>query len=317
MSSTPYLGGLAARLGGALVRLPRSFRDRESRYLAGAQNPSGGFGGRRGPPDLYYTSFALRAAQMLDLREARFWKRAAEFLRKNAPAPAEAADVLSLLVARSILEARGVVLWCETCAAERLAEVRATLERFRSTPAGFARTAHAAPSLYHTFLAALSLELLGEAACARDETVRLVLSRECAHGGFGDMQDAQAGGTNPTAAAVGLLGILDALDAAVGARAAAFLLGLQRPDGGFAAHAAAPASDLMSTFTALVALSDMHAARRARLADAGRFVKALALPGGGFLGTRDDDAPDVEYTFYGLGTLALLAAELPEDFARG
>jgi geranylgeranyl transferase type-2 subunit beta len=254
---------------------------------------------------------------MLDVGDERLWKRAAEFLRRNAPAPAEATDVLSLLLTRSILEARGLVVWCQACAAARLAELHAALERFRASPAGFARTVHGTPSLYHTFLAALSCELLGEAMSGTGETVRLVLSRECPHGGFGDVQDSNVAGTNPTAAAVGLLLTLGALDAPLAARAAEFILTMQRPDGGFAAHPSAPGSDLMSTFTALVTLVDTHAVRRARLADAGRFVKTLAFPSGGFLAVREDDAPDVEYTFYGLAALALLADELPACAARG
>ena len=143
---------------------------------------------------------------------------------------------------------------------------------------------------------------------APDETRRLVLSRRSPAGGFADTLETETPGTNPTAAGVGLLRILDALDQ----RAAAFLLAQQRPDGGFAAHPAAPVSDLLSTFTALVALADAGAIRRARLADVGRFVQRLALPSGGFAPVLADDSSDVEYTFYGLGSLALLASELPD-----
>jgi geranylgeranyl transferase type-2 subunit beta len=312
MTATPYLERLASRLARSLARLPRSFRDREIRHLHASQKTSGGFAGPRGAADLYYTSFALRAAAMLNLADDGFWERSAAFLRTAAPPPADPADVLSLLVAAGLLAARGIVLWSESHADSRLADCHAVLDRFRASPAGFAKTPGGAPSLYHAFLAALSNELLGESVSAPDETRRLVLSRRSPAGGFADTLETETPGTNPTAAGVGLLRILDALDPGAAERAAAFLLAQQRPDGGFAAHPAAPVSDLLSTFTALVALADAGAIRRARLADVGRFVQRLALPSGGFAPVLADDSSDVEYTFYGLGSLALLASELPD-----
>jgi len=317
MTSTPYLQDLASLLSRSLARLPRPFRDREIRYLEASQTPTGGFAGPRGEPDLYYTSFALRAAAMLDLADRGFWERSAAFLRTAAPVPADPADVLSLLVASGLLAARGVLLWSESVAAERLADCRAVLERFRASPAGFAKTPAGAPSLYHTFLAALACELLAEPRPDPGETVRLVLSRRSPAGGFADTPDAESPGTNPTAAGVALLRTLRALDPATAEPAAAFLLGEQRPDGGFAAHPGAPVSDLLSTFTALVALADVRALRRARLADVGRFVRKLALSSGGFAPVLAGGSSDVEYLFYGLGSLALLASELPPDPGLG
>jgi geranylgeranyl transferase type-2 subunit beta len=254
---------------------------------------------------------------MLDLPDDGLWKRSAAFLRTTAPPPADPADVLSLLVAAGLLAARGIVLWSESHTASRLADCRAVLDRFRASPAGFAKTPGGPPSLYHTFLAALSQELLGEPVSAPEETVRLVLSRRSPAGGFADASETDAPGTNPTAAGVGLLRLLDSLDPSTAERAAAFLLAQQRPDGGFAAHAAAPVSDLLSTFTALVALADASAIRRARLADVARFARKLALPAGGFAPVLADDSSDVEYTFYGLAALALLASELPPGSAFG
>ncbi|HUV38803.1 MAG TPA: prenyltransferase/squalene oxidase repeat-containing protein, partial [Planctomycetota bacterium] len=116
-----------------------------------------------------------------------------------------------------------------------------------------------------------------------------------------------AEGTNPTAAALGILSTLDALDATTARRARTFLVSMQRADGGFAATPGAPVSDLMSSFTALAALGDTGSLEDVRLGDLGRYVKGLALEPGGFRGSPADEATDVEYTYYGLGVLALLA----------
>ena len=60
MPPQPYLPRLTARLGNALARLPDEFRDRHAEFLRRCQNPDGGFPGREGGSDLYYTGFALR-----------------------------------------------------------------------------------------------------------------------------------------------------------------------------------------------------------------------------------------------------------------
>ncbi len=122
-------------------------------------------------------------------------------------------------------------------------------------------------------------------------------------------ESADESGTNPTTAAVGALKALHELDDDSARRSADFVLSMQRPDGGFAAHAQAPMSDLMTTFTALVTLCDADAVRRARLADTARFVRDLIAAEGGFLAALGDDEPDVEYTYYGVGAMAILAAE--------
>ena len=71
----------------------------------------------------------------------------------------------------------------------------------------------------------------------------------------------------------------------------------------------------MSTFTGLVTLVDLGAVPDVRLADVGRYVKSLAAPSGGFVGAKGDNASDMEYTYYGLGTLALLAEQVPASQA--
>ena len=307
---TSYLSRLAERLRSGLAAVARAFRRRQAEYLRGVQNADGGFAGRRGPSDVYYTVFALRAADMLDVRAADFWRHAAAFVRKNSTEPSDVTDCVSLLAARDLLARHRQTLWCETCAPERIDTVRATLERFRLPLGGFARAAGGEISLYHTFLAGLCFELLGESTPDGEATGALARSRQLSDGGFADLGRVERSGTNQTAAALGVLRLVGALGESGAAAAAGYLVEMQRPDGGFAAHAEAPMSDLMSTFTALETLVHLGRIRDVRLSDVGRYVKSLAAPGGGFAATTGDDAIDVEYTYYGLGTLALLAAQV-------
>ena len=113
------------------------------------------------------------------------------------------------------------------------------------------------------------------------------------------------GGTNPTAAAVGLLRMLDALDESTRTAAVQFLAGMQTDEGGLRANTKIPVADLLSTFTGLVALADLDALSAIDTGAVMRFAKSLEQPDGGFRGGIWDDTADVEYTFYGLGTLAL------------
>jgi geranylgeranyl transferase type-2 subunit beta len=121
-------------------------------------------------------------------------------------------------------------------------------------------------------------------------------------------------GTNPTAAAVGVLQLLagSAEEAALwpaGVRdgVIAFLAEMPSPEGGLRANGRAPLADLLSTFTGAWTLHQLGALDRLDAAAVRRYAQALELPGGGFRGGLWDDRTDVEYTFYGLGVQTLVS----------
>ena len=60
-----YLENLTIRLANGVARLPEESRQQHARYFLAAQQPDGGFRGREGASDLYYTSFALRGLAVL------------------------------------------------------------------------------------------------------------------------------------------------------------------------------------------------------------------------------------------------------------
>ncbi|MCX7428297.1 MAG: hypothetical protein NTW96_22040 [Planctomycetia bacterium] len=80
-----YLANLMLRLAAGMAGLPEEARRRHAAYLAAAQGNDGGFAGRQGPGDCYYTSFALRALTLLDALDDRTAARAGKFLGAIGP----------------------------------------------------------------------------------------------------------------------------------------------------------------------------------------------------------------------------------------
>jgi geranylgeranyl transferase type-2 subunit beta len=78
-----YLEDLTLRLATAIAELPDDLRARHVAYLLAAQRDDGGFAGREGSSDLYYTGFALRSLAMLGELYGPPAERAAAFLRSR------------------------------------------------------------------------------------------------------------------------------------------------------------------------------------------------------------------------------------------
>src|SRR3954471_3942071 len=97
MTSLDYLPRLTARLAQGLERVPQAQRDRHARYLRAAQNPDGGFSGREGVSDLYYTGFALRGVAVLAALTPGVCELVARFLRDSLQRQASVVDFFSLL----------------------------------------------------------------------------------------------------------------------------------------------------------------------------------------------------------------------------
>jgi hypothetical protein len=68
MDETSYLTRLTVRLFEGIQRLPADLRARHAGYLRAGQYADGGWSGREGGSDLYYTAFGLRGLMVLDAR---------------------------------------------------------------------------------------------------------------------------------------------------------------------------------------------------------------------------------------------------------
>ena len=142
-----------------------------------------------------------------------------------------------------------------------------------------------------------------------EDVERLIHSRRREDGGFVEIAPMRRSGTNPTAAAVGVLQLIraSAFNPADLSGVVDFLAAMPSLEGGLRANGRAPLADLLSTFTGSWTLHQLGGLDRIDNQEALRYAHSLELPGGGFRGGLWDEQTDVEYTFYGLGALALLA----------
>jgi geranylgeranyl transferase type-2 subunit beta len=192
--------------------------------------------------------------------------------------------------------------------------VAGTLESFRTADGGYGKTTGSASgSTYHTFLVGLCYQLLGRSLPRPEELTTFIQSRRREDGGYVEIAPMRRSGTNPTAAAVGVLQLLGGVpgqpplmgdDVVKGVTE--FLLETRSEEGGLRANCRIPAADLLSTFTGGWTLHQLGALDRMDRDSVASYVDSLEQPGGGFKGHSWDECTDVEYTFYGLGVLALL-----------
>ena len=240
----------------------------------------------------------------LDLPAA---SRVADFLTSRLEEKLPSVDFLSVLNSAMLVQmatGRDVFADAGRDAQQMLVDLAG---RLRRTDGGYAKTERGGQSsTYQTFLVAAAMQTIDVPIEHGDEIIRLIRARQRDDGGFVELDLMRYSGASPTAAALGLLRMLDALDDKIGRAAAGFLAAMQNEEGGLRAHGRIPVADLLSTFTGAVALADLDALEAIDRAAALRFVESLEQPGGGFRAGVWDDTADVEYAFYGLGAEALL-----------
>ncbi len=313
MTAPPYLPRLTARLAEGVARLDAGRRDRHARYLRAAQNPDGGFSGREGGSDLYYTGFALRGLAVLDALSPAVCNRAAGFLRDSLQREASVLDFFSLLYSCLLVQSSTGVDVLAGSPPDWPDRVAATLEGFRTPDGGYAKgPGGSAGSTYHSFLVGLCYQLLGREVPRAAELTAFVLSRRREDGGFVEIAPMRKSGTNPTAAGVGLLQIVEPDWAQkhpeVHAGVIDCLAGRTSVEGGLRANGQVLLADLLSTFTGSWTLAELGALDRLEPAEVRGYAEAVErTAGGGFRGGLWDQGVDVEYTFYGLGVLGLFS----------
>lgn len=308
MLKIPYLMSLAVRLSGGLESLEAERRERHRAFILTRQKGDGGFAGREGDSDLYYTSFAVRALTLLNAFESDDAERVNGFLQETFSRQVSVIDLVSWLYTALVVVGTGAAKspldpmgegW-----EDRLADL---LESFRRPDGGYAKASEgAAGSTYHSFLVALCYELIGRDLPQPKRLVQFVYDRQRDDGGFVEIAPMKRSGTNPTAAAVALLTMFDAMDDDIRRDVGEFLTSVRSAEGGFQANSRVPFADTLSTFTGLLTAQDLELEGILDPEQAQRFVCALELPTGGFRAASWDQQADVEYTFYALGILGLL-----------
>lgn len=315
MSSEPYLVRLAMRLQGGLTDIDNDRKARHRAFVESFQQADGGFRGREGDSDLYYTSFAVRTLSMLGGLSRADVDKISGYLQAHDWRKLSIVDLLSWLSTSMLLQLAGGAdpfadadgatpdNWAE--------EIAARLESVRTSDGGYAKSPEgAAGSTYHTFLVALAYELIGRRVPRPNALVQFLYDRQRDDGGFVEIAPMRRSGTNPTAAAVALLHMFNAFDDELKQDVAEFLREVRSDEGGFQANTRVPFADGLSTFTAILTARDLGLEGAYHPAAINDFLTGwLEFPTGGFRGASWDQQADVEYTFYGLGIQALLRDE--------
>lgn len=298
------------RLTIGAAQLPEDLQKRHADYLLGKQRGDGGWAGREGESDIYYTSFALRSLAILGLLDGDVAERSSQFLRSRLSQHEGIVDLLSLVYSAKLIEA--------ACGLDPLADQSETwpaklsqlLSQLRRSDGGYSKSMQGqAGSTYQTFLVLLCLELIEEPIPDAEDIRAFLMRQKQEDGGFLEIRVGKRSGTNPTAAAIGALQVLGPVGEDVSEGAIDFLVDIQTDEGGFQANTRIPVPDVLSTFTACVTLADLGGLEEIEVDAAVRYALSMQRSSGGFGGFEFDHAEDVEYTFYGLGTLALLASE--------
>ena len=304
----PYLLRLSNRLATGLLSMAPERRDRHRGFLLAQQLPDGGFRGREGDSDLYYTSFAVRGLSMLGgLGEAEC-ESIGRYVLACRSQELSVIDLVSWLYSGLVVQLAGGPDPLAGAPETVVDEVAESLESTRTADGGYARTTEgAAGSTYHSFMVALAYELLGRTVPEPNRMIQFVYDRQRDDGGFVEISPMKRSGTNPTAAAVALLVMLGGMDDELRDDVGEFLGIVKGDEGGFLANTRIPFSDGLSTFTELLTVKDLELEGVLRPERAEAFIAGeLEFPTGGFRGAAWDTQADVEYTFYGRGTLALL-----------
>lgn len=276
--------------------LSPALKSRIADFALSFRQQDGGYRGRAGSSDPYYTDFALR---LLALTRPEIIGESVVYSLYDGPI----ADVPECFSRLSI---------AEICGQDSPRGTQDCLAKWRLDSGCFTRTV-GEPSAYWTFLGALCEDISGQGHLTSEASIQGILRLQQSDGGFIDCGSQGQSQTNSTCAAVGYLyrvvlmhtnpeinwDLYDASD---------FLQSMEHPDGGFRAHAEAPMPDLLSTFTSMTALAMIDSLKKETLKRCVRFVGSMATPDGGFRSCSADPDADLEYTYYGLGCLCLAAA---------
>ncbi|HSW00610.1 MAG TPA: prenyltransferase/squalene oxidase repeat-containing protein [Sedimentisphaerales bacterium] len=257
----------------------------------------GGFQGRDGRSDLYYTVFGLEASLMLGFDFPR--ERVTAYL--DSFGQGESLDLVHLAALIRCRANLGSVRNPETLA-QRLMTYRSRDGGFNMIPG------EAQGSAYGSFLTLGVWQDLGIECPDIEAVAQSIASLQRSGGGYANEASMTAGATPATAAAICTL---HSLKRPIPESAIQWLLARVHPLGGFVAipmigDLGTP--DLLSTATALHALSLLGVCAEDARDKHLDYLDSLWSAEGGFRGHWADDVVDCEYTYYGLLALGILTA---------
>lgn len=313
MTGNSYLLRLTMKLALGLSAWDTKKKDKHAQWIRSQQKEDGGFGGREGGSDLYYTSFALRGLAIMGRLDPAIAEDASRFLQSQLLGKATIVDFYSLLYSVMLIQLAGATNPLAQAPPGWEEKVVDLISSLRAPDGGYSIQPGApSGSTYQTFLALLAHEVMARPVRDAHLLEPFTLGRLRPDGGFVEVAPARKGGTNPTAAAIGILRQTapGALTEELREGVVDFLVENLGPDGGIRANGRVPLSDLLSTFTGAWTLEELSSLDSLEKETLVGFLDAVEQDNGGFLAGVWDEAVDVEYTFYGLA-LRSLTLQLP------
>lgn len=298
-----FLDALDGALGMGADALGDGLKSHIIRFADSQRGTDGGFTGRLGGSDIYYTDFGLRVMALLHAESADI-QSVCRWLDMVCLYPRHIIDCFNILNTKRIVEAYGLEYPVD--------EVRliAVIEKQRLSGGGYSRLAGSNVSAYNTFLATLSYEMLGTDLPDRDITSMALRNLRRPDGGYSETPEELLCQTNATAAAAACLTMWGTISTDDAYATAGYIASMQTSEGGIRAHSSAHEADLLSTFTGMVSMSGLGDVNRINLPSVARYIQALLDQTGGFRASLSDQQPDIEYTYYGLGSLALMRVHM-------
>ncbi len=308
MSSNTYLFHLSDLLTSGLENLPDEKKTLHRNFIFSQQCSDGGFSGREGDSDLYYTGFAVRGLMITGGISQQECEHIGQYLEKFQPERLNVIDLISWLFSLIALQLSGHQLPVDILDEKKVNQIFTRLDSLRREDGGYAKSEKGAlGSTYHSFLVVLLYELLGQDLPASKKLIQFIYNRQRDDGGFVEIDPMKRSGTNPTAAAAAILKIHGGLDNELCQDIHEFLTIVCNNEGGFQANTRIPFADGLSTFTGLLTAIDLQLKHLFTPSVVEKFVlNSLEFKTGGFKGAAWDEQADVEYTFYGLGILGLI-----------
>jgi len=304
---------LTVRLATGLEHLSADHRRRCCDFFLAQQQADGGFCGRAGSSDLYYTAFALRGLAILGCEDSAMAGRATEYLRNQLQQSVSVIDLISLVFAARLLESWAGTSVFSSATNDWPASVANLFEQLRRDDGGYAKTHEGhVSSTYQTFLVALAYELLELPLPTAERAVSFLYEQQRDDGGFVEISVMRRSGTNPTAAAIGGLLVLQRqvgqqlISRELSLDVSEFLLDNLTDEGGLRANTQIPIADLLSTYTGLQTLHDLGAFSKIDTTAVLRYTQSLQQASGGYWAAAWDKVADVEYSFYGVALQGLL-----------
>lgn len=280
----------------ALAFLTRESRDRILEFTLEHLMPDGGFKGRAGLSDMYYTFFGVQLLSILS--DGNIPDRTFDYIHSvKQPDPFDIIHLTCFLRTRQMLNRLKQI----PTKPRQNHQADSLLKRFRSGTNGFYIEKNSSQaSIYASYLAYLTCKECNIELPVDPNEIIGSIDRYRAHdGSYAEIENMKTGTLPVTCAAVilryNIMRIID--DTAI-----EWMIERQAGTGGFYASKNALLPDLVSSAAAVFCLNAVHQKLlvNENILD---FVESLMQENCGFGGNSHDFTPDIEYTFYAFLTI--------------